>query len=594
LQQVTTFGDEQIIEAQALIGAFVGEEEAIAAATKATIDLAAAKGMDLVVAADLVSKTLGSSTNALSRYGIQVEGAVGSTDRLESLTSNLANVFGGQATAQAQTLDGQIKQFNNSLGDLGEQIGEIFMPILLDTVKGWGDLVSSISGYIKVNPSDNMRTELDLFNSQLDLLKKINPQSSLRKTLIQEIKKEYPEYLSGLDLEKATVEEINKFQKQNNELSLARIIIASREEEILEVVEKREKLGKQIAKNFRDIERARKGDSDAVFDYMKTNAALNLEITALTKLIEIQKEEFKELGKELENLQTTESDYIKEAQALIDAYDKKNESTDEATTATDNAIEATKGWNVEQIKSLAILDNWNMLLAGTRTELEQFGDLNIEAPSFLEDIVMQEGVEEQLTAIQELAHQHQFLADTIDSGDEFYMKWTAISKVMTASMKVQMKELKKFEKGHVNAAMAVGAAQMHVGQAAADAAGLFIAAKTQEAIAAFIADAFKKFGLLGGIIGAGASGIVGSLFSQGIKSVAAAEGMNEVVSEPTLILAGEEGAEYVNIEPTQNEGAGMGGGSQIVFQGNVLSDRFIEEEAIPKIRDAIRRGHNIA
>jgi hypothetical protein len=157
-----------------------------------------------------------------------------------------------------------------------------------------------------------------------------------------------------------------------------------------------------------------------------------------------------------------------------------------------------------------------------------------------------------------------------------------------------MKELKKFEKGHVNAAMAVGAAQMHVGQAAADAAGLFIAAKTQEAIAAFIADAFKKFGLLGGIIGAGASGIVGSLFSQGIKSVAAAEGMNEVVSEPTLILAGEEGAEYVNIEPTQNEGAGMGGGSQIVFQGNVLSDRFIEEEAIPKIRDAIRRGHNIA
>jgi hypothetical protein len=107
-------------------------------------------------------------------------------------------------------------------------------------------------------------------------------------------------------------------------------------------------------------------------------------------------------------------------------------------------------------------------------------------------------------------------------------------------------------------------------------------------------DAFKKFGLLGGIIGAGASGIVGSLFSQGIKSVAAAEGMNEVVSEPTLILAGEEGAEYVNIEPTQNEGAGMGGGSQIVFQGNVLSDRFIEEEAIPKIRDAIRRGHNIA
>jgi len=32
--------------------------------------------MDLAGAADLVSKTLGSSTNALSRYGIEVTGAV--------------------------------------------------------------------------------------------------------------------------------------------------------------------------------------------------------------------------------------------------------------------------------------------------------------------------------------------------------------------------------------------------------------------------------------------------------------------------------------------------------------------------------------
>ena len=37
LQQVSTFGDEQIIQAQALIAAFVDEEDQIAAATKATV-----------------------------------------------------------------------------------------------------------------------------------------------------------------------------------------------------------------------------------------------------------------------------------------------------------------------------------------------------------------------------------------------------------------------------------------------------------------------------------------------------------------------------------------------------------------------------
>ena len=82
------FGDETIIEAQAMIASFVKDEEAVRLATEATLDLAAAKGFDLVAAADLVSKTLGSSTNALSRYGIEVTGAVGSTERLESLTGN--------------------------------------------------------------------------------------------------------------------------------------------------------------------------------------------------------------------------------------------------------------------------------------------------------------------------------------------------------------------------------------------------------------------------------------------------------------------------------------------------------------------------
>ena len=150
----------------------------------------------------------------------------------------------------------------------------------------------------------------------------------------------------------------------------------------------------------------------------------------------------------------------------------------------------------------------------------------------------------------------------------------------------------------VDAAMALGAAQTHAGQAAGDAAGVYIVAEIQKALATRLATAFADTGFWGGMAAVATSALVGNLMAQTIQSISgakfAAEGMNEVVTEPTLIVAGEEGAEYVNIEPTQNEGAGMGGGSQIVFQGNVLSDRFIEEEAIPKIRDAIRRGHNIA
>ena len=199
----------------------------------------------------------------------------------------------------------------------------------------------------------------------------------------------------------------------------------------------------------------------------------------------------------------------------------------------------------------------------------------------------------QRTAVEDLAFSHMVLKDVMAAGDEQALIGIALGDVMKNSWKVQKEELDKFTHSHVGSAMAIGAAQLHVGQATADAAGAFILAKTQEAIASFIADAFKNFGILGGIVGAGAAGAVGSLMSGAIQSVAAAEGMNEVVTEPTLILAGEEGAEYVNIEPTQNQGAGMGGG-QIIFQGNVLSKDFIEDEAIPMIRDAVRRGHSLA
>ena len=38
---------------------------------------------------------------------------------------------------------------------------------------------------------------------------------------------------------------------------------------------------------------------------------------------------------------------------------------------------------------------------------------------------------------------------------------------------------------------------------------------------------------------------------------------------------------------------GGGGVINISFEGNVLSDSFIEDEAIPKIREAVRRGEDI-
>tara|TARA_Y100001938_G_scaffold140825_1_gene209582 strand:+ start:3123 stop:4895 length:1773 start_codon:yes stop_codon:yes gene_type:complete len=223
LQQVTMFGDETVMEAQALIAAFVKDEEAIKAATEATLDLAAAKGFDLVASADLVSKTLGSSTNALSRYGIQVEGAVGSTERLESLTGSIADIFGGQAKEQTDTMAGALAQMKNAIGDAGESFGEILSPA-----------VTSVAGFLKEaaeNASNFFRelTETDLETTIRELENLgVEGESLLR--------------LKNLQLDR-DIKILNKELKDVNKTGLDAQAI---EDRLVEISKERKKLGEEI------------------------------------------------------------------------------------------------------------------------------------------------------------------------------------------------------------------------------------------------------------------------------------------------------------------------------------------------------------
>ena len=148
LQKMTAFGDEAIIGVQASLAAFIKDEEQIKKATEATLDMAVAMGMDLKAAGDLVATTLGSSTNAMRRYGIQVEGAVGSTERLESLTNNVATLFGGQASAQAETMAGALSQAGNSAGDLAEAIGERLSPLTKVLAENFTDVVEQLTALV--------------------------------------------------------------------------------------------------------------------------------------------------------------------------------------------------------------------------------------------------------------------------------------------------------------------------------------------------------------------------------------------------------------------------------------------------------------
>ena len=131
LQKVTLFGDEATMEAQGFLAQLGLNEAAILKLTPLIQDFATAQGVGLGDAAKLVAKSVGSSTNALSRYGIQIEGEVGTTQRLNSAVNALSTAFGGQAEAISKEGLGPLIQMKNRLGDIFEEIGEKLIPIVV-------------------------------------------------------------------------------------------------------------------------------------------------------------------------------------------------------------------------------------------------------------------------------------------------------------------------------------------------------------------------------------------------------------------------------------------------------------------------------
>ena len=129
LQKISLYGDEQIIAAQGVLQGFVGQKEVSKELTKATLDLAAAKKIDLATAAELVGKTIGTETNALARQGIEVNANATKQEKLAQVIAGVNKQFAGQAQAAADGL-GILKQLENIASDIFETIGERLSPVI--------------------------------------------------------------------------------------------------------------------------------------------------------------------------------------------------------------------------------------------------------------------------------------------------------------------------------------------------------------------------------------------------------------------------------------------------------------------------------
>ena len=172
LQRLTAYGDEEILRAQRIFTNYAIEGKMLDDLTRATLDLAAAKEMDLKSAADLVAKSVGSSTNALSRYGITVEGAAGSTARMESAVAGITKLYAGTAQAAVDNYEGQVAQLKNALGDTMEHLGSFFSIYARDVVSVSKEAVEAINEIIAAQKKLGAGDREAVLMREIELLEK--------------------------------------------------------------------------------------------------------------------------------------------------------------------------------------------------------------------------------------------------------------------------------------------------------------------------------------------------------------------------------------------------------------------------------------
>lgn len=134
LASVSKFEGDQIIAAQAALQQQIGSIKVTKELTQSILDFATAQKMDVASAAEVVGKSIGTSTNALGRYGIQINTAASESEKMSQAIAGLNNKFGGQALAATEGL-GAIDMLIKGGLDKLEEIGQKLAPVIIQVAQ---------------------------------------------------------------------------------------------------------------------------------------------------------------------------------------------------------------------------------------------------------------------------------------------------------------------------------------------------------------------------------------------------------------------------------------------------------------------------
>jgi tape measure domain-containing protein len=336
---------------------------------------------------DEFAKILGVGTSEVKK--LASEGKIG-FPVLEKAFINMTSAgarFYNMTANQAKTVGGRISTLKDTFDKLLLTLGNLFLPMLGSLVGGFQKLatiaVDVVNFLFRIDTStksavDSTRLLQLEFNSEIEVLKKLNPANKERGTLIAEINEKYGEYLPKLLTEKSSLDEITKAQTFANQAFKEKLVLLAFEEEFNKLKKEQVSLIQGAAKA--ELSALETREKLARNDLLKDNGrfidALENEVALNESLADINQNKATELEEQSKKVRTVYEQMAIDLGTTLDAISArftKKISPEEQNAGPEGKVKALKT-RLEQLKEqLAEAEKALNNLAG-RANTPEFAD----------------------------------------------------------------------------------------------------------------------------------------------------------------------------------------------------------------------------
>ena len=344
LQTLTVYGDEQIINAQAMLATFQLNSEEIKKITPRILDMARGltklngKQQDLQTIAIAVGKGLTGQVGILSKYGVTISEAAKRSGDMNKILSEMDRNYKGMAIAQMNYSD-QTVVMSNVVGDFKEAIGEtiikseVVLAIIGQLTKSFLDMTKAVN---KIAERTN-----NFEKSLIGILKYLIALRGICQTLWRLIIAGFQSiYVVGIKVWEGLTDAIGFFQKMLGE------IIKFLSENLAKFYDLLGKLPGKLGQPYREAAEAVRGfgdNSQEVFDELS--------------------EDFKQMSKDAKEYADSLATHLRPGMDII------NEGIDNTVSAYGDLLGA-----IDRVKN-AQSESYNKLKATTERWKEFLEDL---------------------------------------------------------------------------------------------------------------------------------------------------------------------------------------------------------------------------